>query len=56
MLTQFTQISLTLSNLRSNVSALLKERESLILKIEQLTKENEQLKNDLSKQSTTGDS
>lgn len=46
MLSQFTQISLTLANLRNNVSALLKEREQLIKQIEVLTKENEQLRNE----------
>ena len=30
MLGQFTQVSLTLANLKSNVSSLLKEREQLI--------------------------
>lgn len=56
MLSQFTQINLTLANLRNNVSTLLKEREQLIKQIEALTNENLKLKNELSKQPSEGNS
>ena len=49
MLTQTRQMRITLSNLESNIRTLLSEREQFIKEFERLTKENEDLKNQISK-------
>jgi cell shape-determining protein MreC len=49
MLTQTRQIRITLSNLESNIRTLLSGREQFIKEFERLTKENEDLKNQITK-------
>lgn len=49
MLTQIRQIRITLANLESNIKTLLSEREQFIKEFERLTKENENLKNQINK-------